>query len=267
MNPVVLVGGDAVAAGWVPALRSIAVEMRVGMLNTFAAKGLFEWNDPAHLGTIGLQERDLELAGVAGSDVLLVGVPDHEVPGEWLDAVGARCRPIDIDDLRAALVTNAEPTPRPPLYGALAAVCGPMYAIDTLPLNPARAAADLAGWLPVDGAVQAWPDTAGFWLARTFPTRVLGSMRVAPRGLEGGLDRVPTLYVVAEHRPAGLPEGAVVEHWSADGPRLSPHERLARLAEAVDHGRGAWLELGVDLAAVEVLAGVAGAPRWPRPTF
>ena len=56
MNPVVLVGGDAVAAGWVPALRSIAVEMRVGMLNTFAAKGLFEWNDPAHLGTIGLQQ-------------------------------------------------------------------------------------------------------------------------------------------------------------------------------------------------------------------
>ncbi|MFM8530744.1 MAG: hypothetical protein ACKOD2_13930 [Ilumatobacteraceae bacterium] len=259
MNPVVLVGGDAIAAGWVPTLRTIAVEMRVGMLNTFAAKGLFEWNDPAHLGTIGLQALDLELAGVAGADVVLVGVPDHEIPASWLDAVGARCTHLDAHQLRAALTPNAEPTPRPPLYGALAAVCGPMYAIDSVPINPARAAADLAGWLPADGAVQAWPDTAGFWLARTFPTRVLGSMRVAPRGV----DQTSTVYVVAEHEPANLPAGAVVERWSADGPQLAPHERLVRLAQAVDSGAGAVLDLGVNLDAVATLEAVAGPPRWP----
>lgn len=262
MNPVVLVGGDAVAAGWVPALRALAAERRVGFLNTFAAKGLFEWNNPAHLGTIGLQELDLELAGVAGAEVLLVGVPEHEIPREWLREVGTRWREADPDELAAVLSPNVVPTPRPPLYAELAAVCGPMYSIDTLPLNPARAAADLAGWLPVDGAVQAWPDTAGFWLARTFPTRVLGSMRVAPRGV----DRPATVYVVAEHEPQSLPTGAVVEHWTATGPHLSPQQRLARLEEAVDSGAGAVLELGVDLAAVRVLQAVAGAPRWPRPS-
>jgi hypothetical protein len=264
MNPVVVVGGDAVAAEWVPALRSLAAERRVGLLNTFAAKGLFEWNDPAHLGTIGLQERDLELAGVAGADVLLVGVPDHEIPRDWLNDVGARWREVDIVECATVLSVNDEPTQRPPLYGALAAVCGPMYGVDSMPLNPARAAADLAGWLPAGGAVQAWPDTAGFWLARTFPTRVLGSMRVAPRGLE----QPATVYVVAEHQPgAELPAGAVVEHWTAHGPRLHPQQRLDRLQHAVDEGGGAVLELGVDLAAVGALAAVAGAPRWPRPTF
>ncbi|MEY4340216.1 MAG: hypothetical protein RLZ14_2066 [Actinomycetota bacterium] len=263
MNPVVLVGGDAVDAGWVPALRALAAERKVGLLNTFAAKGLFEWNDPAHLGTIGLQELDLELAGVAGARVLLVGVPDHEIPRQWLAEVGAEWSDVDVAGCAAALEANDHPTPRPPLYGALAAVCGPMYGIDTVPLNPARAAADLAGWLPADGSVQAWPDTAGFWLARTFPTRVLGSMRVAPRGI----DRSATVYVVAEHEPVGLPPDAVVEHWTAGGPRIDAAERLERLQRAVEGGAGAVLELGVDLGAVDTLVGVAGAPRWPRPTF
>ncbi|HYN34345.1 MAG TPA: hypothetical protein VES40_17095 [Ilumatobacteraceae bacterium] len=266
-NPVIVVGGTAIDMGTAASLRRLAVQRRVGMLNTFAAKGLFAWDDPAHLGTIGLQVGDLELAGLRDADVLLVGVPDHEIGRDWLRSVGARCHEVEAGDLPTLIEPNDGPTPRPELYGALAAVCGPMYADATLPMNPARAAADLAAWLPVGGVVQAARDAAGFWLGRTFPTRELGSVRFGP-----GIDARPvTVHVVsggsnwtgvAERVDAGV---AVVEVWSADGPAITPTERLERLAAGVARGRGAVFELGVDSAALDALIAVAGEPLWGAP--
>jgi hypothetical protein len=255
-NPVIVVGGEAIAGGTAPSLRQLAAERRVGMLNTFAAKGLFEWDDPAHLGTIGLQAGDLELAGLRGADVLLVGVPEVEIDRGWLGSVGARWQEVAPGDLPELVVLNDVSTPRPELYGALAAVCGPLYGSESLPMNPARAAADLAAWLPAGGVVQAGRDTAGFWLGRTFPTRELGSVRFGP----GGGRRV-TVHVASE-RPGDVVDGAVVEIWSADGPALTPHERIERLSAAVAAGRGAVLSLGIDETALDVLVAVAGPPLW-----
>jgi len=255
-DPVVVVGGDVVGTDAVATLRHLAVERRVGMLNTFAAKGLFAWNDPAHLGTIGLQERDLVLAGLVDADVLLVGVPVSELARDWLDTVGARCTEVTAGELGQLLRVNVEPTPRPPLYGALADVCRPLYGSQQLPMNPARAAADLAGWLPAGGVVAVGYDLAGFWLGRTFPTRELGSVRFGPdpHGV--------TLRVVAELDDALIESGAVIEHWSSDGPTLGPDERLDRLAAAVRSGRGAVLPLGVDWSPLAAVVAVAGALLW-----
>lgn len=253
-NPVVVVGGDAIAAGGADELRRVAVERRVGMLNTFAAKGLFAWNDPAHLGTIGLQERDLELAGIALSEVLLVGVPEREISKRWLASVHASCHDVRADELDALLTTNVVVTPRPPLYWALASVCGPLYGSDAAPLNPARAAADLAAWLPPGAVVRARADAAGFWLARTFPTRELGSVRFDDTA-------AATLHVVSDLTDVdGL--DAVIEHWTWDGPSLTLSQRLDRLSNAIARGGRAVLPLAVDWSALQGLHEVAGPPLW-----
>ncbi len=267
-NPVVIVGSASIAEDAAPLLRALAAEFRVGMLNTYAVKGLFAWNDPAHLGTIGLQAGDLELAGVEGADVVLVGVPEAEIARSWLESVGANWRDVAATDLAQILVLNAEPTPRPILYDALAQVCGPLYTADSLPMNPARAASDLAGWLPTDGVVHVGRDMAGFWLGRTFPTRQLGSVRFghwsdgppATVAIVWG-DHLATARAAA--RAAALAAaGAVVECWTPTGPVLAPLDRLDRLSALVAAGTGAVVELGVDASALDALVAVAGAVLW-----
>jgi hypothetical protein len=259
-NPVVIVGSASIAEDAAPLLRALAAEFRVGMLNTYAVKGLFAWNDPAHLGTIGLQAGDLELAGVECADVVLVGVPEAEIARSWLESVGANWRDVTAADLAQILVLNAEPTPRPILYDALAQVCGPLYTADSLPMNPARAASDLAGWLPTDGVVHAGRDMAGFWLGRTFPTRQLGSVRFG-----GWSDDPPATVAIVwgDHHAAALAAaGAVVECWTPTGPTLAPLDRLDRLSALVAAGTGAVVELGVDASALDALVAVAGAVLW-----
>ncbi len=260
INPVVIVGSAAIAEGATPLLRVLAAERRVGMLNTYAAKGLFTWNDPAHLGTIGLQAGDLDLAGVAGAEVVLVGVPEAEIARSWLTSVGASWRDVAATDLPELLVPNSEPTPRPLLYDALAEVCGPLYAADSLPMNPARAAADLAGWLPSGSRVGATPDLAGFWLGRTFPTREVGSVTFGERS-----DAVSATVAVvwgARDAAALAAAGVVVECWTATGPALASQERLHRLSALVAAGKGVVVELGVDAGALDALVAVAGAVLW-----
>ena len=263
-NPIVVVGGDAIAAGGADELRRVAVERRVGMLNTFAAKGLFAWNDPAHLGTIGLQERDLELAGIALKEVLLVGVPEREISKRWLASVYASWHDVRADELDALLTTNVVATPRPPLYWALASVCGPLYGSDAAPLNPARAAADLATWLPPGAVVRARADAAGFWLARTFPTRELGSVRFDDTRFNDARfndTAAATLHVVSDLTYVdGL--DAVIEHWTWDGPSLTSSQRLGRLSKAIARGGRAVLPLAVDWSALKGLYEVAGPPLW-----
>lgn len=275
---VIVAGGGVVRDGMAGALRELARRTGTGVLNTWTAKGLFPWDSLAHLGTIGLQARDVELAGLADvDDVVLVGVDDGELPRRELDAAGVRWREVPthaVGDLDVPVRT--EPTPRPALYGALAAVCGPLYADDTLPSNPARAAADLAGWLPSGGVVCGEWDIAGFWLGRTFPTRELGSVALPSSPVPGF-----AATAAATARRAGRPSVAVVsslgaatqavlartadlvvEVWTAEGPPLSSADRLARLDDLVAGGGRHVVELGIDLRPLAALEGVAGALRF-----
>ncbi|HXY93909.1 MAG TPA: thiamine pyrophosphate-binding protein, partial [Acidimicrobiia bacterium] len=58
----VLAGSGVIRAGAVDALRTLAEETGLGVLNVFTAKGLFRWDSPFHLGTAGLQLHDFALA-------------------------------------------------------------------------------------------------------------------------------------------------------------------------------------------------------------
>src|SRR5688500_1849337 len=89
-NVLIIAGAEAVQSGAAPVLRDIAERTNIGVLNTWAAKGLFPWDHPAHLGTIGLQVGDLDLAGIANfDDVVLCGVSEDEIPRRSLAAIGA----------------------------------------------------------------------------------------------------------------------------------------------------------------------------------
>lgn len=281
-NPVVVIGGAGIMAGVAPIVREIAERTNIGVLNTWAAKGLFPWSHPAHLGTMGLQAGDIVLAGLPGhDDVILCGVSEEELPRDTLTALGVPWRDIEPGDLEAlALPTRSDPTPHPPLYDELFAVCQPMFTDDTLPLNPARAAADLAAVLPDGGVVCGDASRSGFWLGRTIPTRALGSVRLPTRSAPGfaamQADQVRrtghfSIAVVdsidagtrsvldrAVDRAADL----VVEVWSADGPPLSSSERVERLLAAHAAGGVHVLQLGVRFGEIERLVAVAGAPLW-----
>ena len=269
--PVVLVAGSGVpAAGVSTQLATLATRTRTGVLNTFCAKGLFRFDDPAHLGTIGLQRDDLALAGVdtpRGARVVAVGVDDAEIPG-GIPSHWERVDPHDLDGL--GLAVNELFAPRPELYGTLAAVCAPRYGDDSVPLSPARAAGDLAASLPDGAVVAANAGLVGFWLGRTFPTRRPGSVRLPVRATDdvvgevlGSSDASTAVVVVCgvgDPVPdVGARRGSVVvEHWSPSGPQMSAHERVRRLDEAWRCGGVHHLEVGVALEDIGELVAVAG---------
>jgi hypothetical protein len=286
-STVLVVGGEAVDAGVGPAVCELARRTRTGVLNTWRAKGLFRFDDPAHLGTIGLQRDDLVLAGVAGEQrsferVVLCGVADGELPDHLTGGLPADAEVVSPGDVAALhLDVRDDWLPRPPLYDALASVCGPRYLVDDVPLSPVRAAGDLAAWLPAGAVVTADAGAPGFWLGRTFPTRTPQTVllparpdpqfttRVVASASAGCVvvrgpgapvaerDEVDAAPGCAVGRGGAGARWVVVERWLPDGPRLSPAARVAQLDAVVAAGGGV-VEVGVDLDDVGALEEVAG---------
>ncbi len=182
------------------------------MLNVFTAKGLFRWDSPYHLGTAGLQLHDFALAGLAPNrPILAVGVGLDECPDPILRDAGlspdgawpvTRVATERLGSL-GGLVRAAHDGPPVlgELYQRLSGVAQPLYRVEDVPLNPARAAADVGESLPEGGVVTLEPSTAGWWVARTLPTTQLGSVRVPAAG-RPGLAVAAALLASIEGRPA-----------------------------------------------------------------
>lgn len=254
----------------VDAVRAFAAATGVGVFNTFGLKGIFRWDDPAHLGTIGLQARDVELAGILEAGVVLgVGLDPLELGP---DDLGPRVEVVAPARL-ADWVGRVEPAPRGRLYDALRSALLPLYDSDAVPLTPAAALADLSALLPPGGLVCADAGVVGLWVARTFTTVELGSVYVpsvddpslAPGRARAAAARGrPTVYVTA--RDVGTIPGVVVERWTAAGALGSRRERRERLRALLDDGGSATVETPVDLTCTQVLLDVAGpVSAWRRP--
>lgn len=274
----VVVAGPRVVPGGVESVRAFAAATGVGVLNTYGAKGLFRWDDPAHLGTIGLQARDVELAGVLDAEVVLaVGLDEREL---GVEALGPRARVVEPGEL-AAWEGRVHPMAPGRLYGELRTALLPLYDSDQVPLTPAAAAADLGACLPPGGLVCAVPGTVGLWIARTLPTTELGSVHVPPdadpalaagaatQAAAGGRPVVlvsptpppaPVTAALAVARADGLP--LVVELWSSeagrDAPPASRAARRAALVACLADGGPHQVTTPVDLGLTSVLEAVAG---------
>jgi len=204
MRVMVLAGPGVMASNAVEGLRALAERAGIGVLNTWGAKGLFEWQSPYHLGTAGLQERDFELGGLPEADlVLATGVNTYEAPPErWFHLAPS----VTVPPRALAALADAWPfapgePERPALYTRLAEVVGELYADDRVPLSPGRAVADLKAALPPGGLVCADPGLAGLWVARTFPTSEVGSVLV-PNVREPGGAAWAALSAARVGRPA-----------------------------------------------------------------
>ncbi len=275
---VIVAGAALVHAGIAGVLRDLVERTDVGVFNSWAAKGLFPWNHPAHLGTIGLQADDIELCALATfDDVVLCGVSDDELKRDDLTHSGVRWRDVEPSDLdQLVLPEQIGLAPRPPLFDLLASACAPMYADESSPCSPPRAAADLAVALPPRGLVSADAGRSGFWLGRTFPTRELGSILLPTRAIPGFAatqaatarrtgrfsvavtDRVDDATESVMQRATDL----VIEVWSDDGEEIDTTERITRLTRANAAGGVHVLGLAVRFSDIDVLIGVAGAPLW-----
>jgi acetolactate synthase-1/2/3 large subunit len=71
INPVALAGNGVVRAGAAPALREFARATGIPVAETFMGKGVMDFDDPAALGTVGLQSRDYAMAGFDDADVVI----------------------------------------------------------------------------------------------------------------------------------------------------------------------------------------------------
>lgn len=210
-RPIVLAGPGVFHETAVAGLRALAAAGSLGVLNTWGAKGLFEWTSPHHLATVGLQARDLDLGGVLDADlVLLTGIDAAELPaapwaflhgigGHTVDAgLGAtpgtdrrdivhldradgdpqlhalQVAPARLGGIAARCERSAREIPVPPLRSALAKITQEGWARHEGPLSPSRVTLTYREALGADGLVVAEPGVAGFWVARTYPTSAVG---------------------------------------------------------------------------------------------
>ena len=252
-RPMVLAGPGVVTEGAVPGLHALATAGSLGVLNTWGAKGVFDWRSPHHLATAGLQERDFELGGCADADlVIATGIDDDEAPAAlWQEAPHLVVVPGALDPM-AEQLSRPHTTPAlPPLRTGLAAVTQEGWAVTAAPLAPTQATRAYSTVLGATGGmVAADPGWAGYWVARTFATTELGSALVPGRhgvpgfaaacALVARLQRPlrPVLAAVdhVDDGTSGVLElagtlgvGLGVEVWSGDGDELDADAHVERL--------------------------------------
>jgi thiamine pyrophosphate-dependent acetolactate synthase large subunit-like protein len=284
-RPVVLAGPGVVHSGCVAGLAAMAAAASVGVLNTWGAKGVFDWRSRHHWATVGLQARDFELGGLADADLIVaVGVDEAETPVPWRLAPVVSLAPRQLAPTSEAWWRPRGDLVMPPLRDRLAAVTQAGWAFDGAPLAPTQATLNYGRCFGAGGLVAAEPGTAGFWVARTFTTTTVGSVHVPAVAADAGL-AVACAVVARLARPgrpvlvvsdgplsdvalrvleAGRARGATVacEVWEPDGPALSAAEHLARLERL---GPGETVALATDPGQMGEIVEAAGpVVAWGR---
>ena len=253
-RPVVLAGPGVVRAGCVPGLHGLAAAAHVGVLNTWGAKGVFDWRSRHHLATAGLQARDFALGGLADADLIVATGVDGEVPDvAWRLAPAVEVPPAALSWLSERWARQAQEIPMPPLRTALAAVTQAGWEAAGTPVAPTRVTLAYSRALGAGGLVAAPGGTAGYWIARTFPTSVLGSVAVVepdPPGLAVAcaavarrrdparavlavLDALDPASAAVQEAAAALGVAVPVHVWDAAGPDVAADELEDRLAAVV----------------------------------
>jgi hypothetical protein len=287
---VVLAGPGVVRAQSVPGLHALAGALGAGVLNTWGAKGVFHWQSRHHWATIGLQEQDFALGGLADAGLIVAtGVDDRESPGEyWHGRPHVVVEPEDLDHL-AEVVTwrRHQLTEMPPLRTRLAAATEAGWASVAAPLAPSQATLAYGRRLAGGGLVAADAGLAGFWVARTFATTELGGVAVPAEEVPGWAAACVTVArMAAPLRPAlavvteGVDEATSlvlefaasrgiavgVEVWAEGGEALDADRHRIRLRVLTDPGRGGVGTIATDTGQIGAFVEAAGPLRpWRTP--
>lgn len=196
----VIAGPEVLTYRQVDDLRAFAERARIGVANTWGAKGVFPWDDPHHLGTVGLQRDDFTLLDLDDVDlVLMIGTDPAEAPDDAIGRPIVHAHPYHLQFLRVGEQTA--PLLRPRFFDTIARIAQPGYVSDQQPRHPARAVMDLKRGIPPGGIVTADPGPVGLWFARTFPTDAPGQV-VVPSWSRPGAAAALALAAVLHGRHA-----------------------------------------------------------------
>ena len=281
-STVVLAGPGTLSTIGIHGVHELAAAGRLGVVNTWGAKGLFDWRSRHHWATAGLQEGDVALGGLADADlVIATGLDPDEAPlDRWTD-IGpvVHVEPAALRALAELVPASTVDLAYPPLRTELAAVAQRGWVSDARPIAPSRATMHYAEVLGADGVLGADAGTAGWWVARTFATvaprrvhvpahdepgagvacavvaRLLDPDRPVLAAVDGPLGP-EVRAVLAEARRLGV--GLGVEVWDAGGDALGPDEHRGRcrhlsVAEDVE-----IVTLATDARQLDEMIAVAG---------
>jgi len=282
---VVLAGPGVIRDGAVPGLHDLAVSAGVGVLNTWGAKGVFDWRSRHHLATVGLQADDFVLSELDRADLIIAtGLDPAESPDDrWRLAPALTIAPGGLAPLAERCGSiRRQPLAMPPLRARLAEVTQRGWRVAASPLPPSRATMHYAECVAAGALVAADAGDAGFWVARTLGTTRLGAVIVPPTAVRGfaaacvavsllrrpgrpalavidRADAEATALVV--DAAAALGVGVPVEAWDPDGDRLDAdahRERLRRLVLGGVPAGGAPCTLATDPRQLSEMIGAAG---------
>jgi hypothetical protein len=281
LRPVVLAGPGVVTHQAQASLHAFAVAASAGVLNTWGAKGVFDWRSRHHLATVGLQSRDFELGGLADADLIVAtGIDVDEAPQDkWQIAPVVTLDPTSLGPTAEALYRPHQQLEPPPLRNRLAAVTQQGWSSPRGPLAPSRVTLHYSQCLAGGGLLASDAGLAGYWVARTFSTTELGTTCVPARPNTGFA--VASVVVARQSRPwrpalavmdgpidddletvlevaASLGIGVGVEVWDPDGPALSADDHLDRLRRLAVTSRQEVVSLRTDPDQLDSMLEVAG---------
>jgi len=285
LDIVVLVGPGIVRTNTVDWVHSFSRSTGAGVVATWGARGVERRDSPFNFGVVGLQARDLELAGVAEADLVVTSGLDPDELGiaDLSHLVVQEVPPRQLGVFARDWSTQPWPTEPTRLVTELAAFLSPLYESETIPLTAPRAALHLAGALPDGGLAVVDPGEAGFWVARSFPTSVAGSLCVpaiaepgfaAAAALVCRLENRPVLAVTDEHQlelaateavvelADRLGSGIALQVWGDHGSMASTRDHVDLLAAHLVPTPGSRLDpVPIDVSATAGLVDLAGAVR------
>ncbi len=285
-RPMVLAGPGVIADDAVPGLHALAAAAELGVLNTWGAKGVFDWRSRHHWATVGLQAHDLERGGVAQSDlVVLTGIDPDEIDLSGLSASAGgpvvTVHPWMLGPLAERWSRSGSDPTVPPLRTDLAGVTQRGWTRTSAPLAPTKVTAHYAQALVGGGFVAASPGRTGYWVARTFATTFLGGARVPARRHPAGMAVACAIVGggprPGPRRPLAVADGPLddtsaelldladqlgvpvaLELWDPQGACLDADEHQNRLAAQLASPRSSVASLATDRAQLDEMIEVAG---------
>jgi acetolactate synthase-1/2/3 large subunit len=212
-KPVVLAGNGVLRGGAAPALREFARATGIGVAETFMGKGAIDYEDPHALGTVGVHDRDYELAGFADADlVIAIGydlveqAPEHWNRGRDKTIVVIDSVPAEIDayftpavelvgnlyhvltrlaeECRGAAVANAGPPVSTRLRDVVLGRLESAREDDHFPMQPPRALWELRRALGRYDVLVSDVGLHKLWIGRMFPAHEPNTVLIA-NGLAG----------------------------------------------------------------------------------
>jgi hypothetical protein len=288
-NVSMLCGPGVVRESAVWGLHDLSSAGGLGVLNTWGAKGVFDWRSHHHFATAGLQHDDFELGGLAEADLIIAtGIDPLEAPPSLWEHFAH----VTVEPSALARLAELWPLPRatpsmPPLRDRLSVVTQSGWKGSRVPMMPSRATFSYSWVFGSGGLVAADPGTAGYWIARTFATKELGSAQIPAEADSAGVavacclvarlqrSTRPVLAVVDApvadevhlllDAAASLGINLAVEVWDSDGERLGSDEHRERLEKAALGSVHGTFSLATDPIQLDQMIEAAGpVVAWTR---